>query len=92
MSDILGKKNWVFGDGDLPPAGGKEPLGHEALMVTNLNDGQDADITLDIYFEDKDPVKGIKLKVGRERIRCMHLDKPVGDGEKVYSIPIPSAA
>ena len=36
-----GKKNWVFCDGYLPPKGDNPEFeGHEALMVTNLNDKQ----------------------------------------------------
>ena len=41
----LGKRTWVFADGDLPPHGTEEPFGHEALMV--VNDGaSDAHIEL----------------------------------------------
>jgi len=73
-----GKRNWVFSDGDLPPAGEKEPLGHEALMVTNMNE-EAARITIDIYFEDKAPIKGIEIIVPAERVKCFRLDMPVGD-------------
>ena len=31
----IGKKTWVFADGDLPPQGNEGPFGHEALMVAN---------------------------------------------------------
>lgn len=79
-----GKRNWVFCDGDLPPSGNAEPLGHEALMVTNLN-GQDAHLSIDILFEDKPPVKGIEAAVGAERVHCFRLDMPLG--ERKYSIP-----
>ena len=79
-----GKRNWVFSDGDLPPAGDKEPFGHEALMITNMNE-EDAKITVDIYFEDRDPVKDIKITVPAERVKCFRLDMPIGD--KQYQIP-----
>lgn len=79
-----GKRNWVFSDGDLPPAGEKEPLGHEALMVTNMNE-EAAKITIDIYFEDKDPIKGIEIIVPAERVKCFRLDMPIGDRQ--YRIP-----
>lgn len=67
-----GKRNWVFSDGDLPPAGEKEPLGHEALMVTNMNE-EAAKITIDIYFEDKDPIKGIEIIVPVERVKMFQI-------------------
>jgi len=79
-----GKKNWVFADGDLPPAGKKEPLGHEALMVTNLNKKK-ATLRLEVLFEDREPVRGISLAVEGERVKCFRLDKPLG--EKKYQIP-----
>ena len=84
MSETYGKMNWIFCDGDLPPAGNQEPLGHEALMITNLN-GEQALLTFDIYFEDREPVKGITAAVGAERVRCFRLDRPLGDRQ--YQIP-----
>ena len=79
-----GKKSWVFGDGDLPPAGDKEPLGHEALMITNLNTRR-ASISLDVLFEDREPVRNIELSVEGERVTCVRLDKPLGESK--YRIP-----
>jgi hypothetical protein len=79
-----GRKCWVFADGDLPPAGEKEPFGHEALMVTNLNK-QRANLRLEVLFEDREPVRDISLSVEAERVRCIRLDKPLGD--KKLQIP-----
>lgn len=79
-----GKLNWVFCDGDLPPAGNEEPFGHEALMVTNLNN-EEARLVIDILFENMEPVKGITLSLGGERVKCIRLDRPIGD--RAYSIP-----
>ncbi len=73
-----GKKCWVFADGDLPPAGDREPFGHEALMVTNLNKKK-ANLRLDLLFEDREPVRDIPLTVEGERVRCIRLDKPLGN-------------
>jgi len=79
-----GQKTWIFGDGDLPPAGEREPFGHEALMVTNLN-RKPANLRLDVLFEDREPVRDIRLKVGAERVCCIRLDKPLGDNN--FKIP-----
>ena len=84
MCEDKGKRNWVFPDGDLPPSGDKEPLGHEALMITNLNK-EDAKIKIDILFEDKAPVKDIELTVQAERVKCIRLDMPIGANE--FQIP-----
>jgi hypothetical protein len=80
----IGKKIWIFGDGDLPPQGSEEPLGHEALMVVNCTD-EDARLELTVYFEDKEPVEGVVLIVPARRVRCFRLDAPVG--EKPFKIP-----
>jgi len=48
---------------------------HEALMLLNANDTP-ASVSLDFYFEDRDPVKDIQLSVGAERIRTLRLDRP----------------
>lgn len=79
-----GRKHWVFPDGDLPPAGDQEPLGHEALMVVNLN-RKPAQLKLEVLFEDREPVRDIALRVDGERVRCFRLDKPLG--ESGYRIP-----
>jgi hypothetical protein len=83
MEQTFGKKNWIFCDGDLPPSGDRDPLGHEALMVTNIGK-QEAHLTIDLYFEDKEPVKGLTACVGAERVRCFRLDQPLG--EQLYQI------
>ena len=75
----IGKKNWVFCDGYLPPKGDNPDFeGHEALMLTNLNK-EAAEIELVFVFEDRDPVDGIFVKLDGMRTTCIRLDKPMGD-------------
>ena len=74
-----GKKNWVFCDGYLPPHGDNPEFeGHEALMLTNLNE-ETATIELVFVFEDKDPVGGIFVNLDGMRTTCVRLDKPLGE-------------
>lgn len=74
-----GKKNWVFCDGYLPPHGDNPEFeGHEALMLTNLND-EKATIELTFIFEDRAPEKGIFVELDGMRTTCVRLDKPMGD-------------
>lgn len=81
-----GKKNWVFCDGDLPPAGNNPDFaGHEALMITNISN-KDAKIVLTIVFEDKEPKKNITVSLNAMRTICIRLDKPIG--EEQYQIPL----
>ena len=74
----IGKKNWVFCDGYLPPKGDNPEFeGHEALMLTNLNKDK-AKIELVIVFEDKDPIDGIWVDLDGMRTTCVRMDKPLG--------------
>ena len=71
-----GAKRWYFPDGYLPEK--KEEPGldsHEALMLLNTNDVE-ASVDIDIYYEDREPVRGIKIYVKPERIKTIRLDKP----------------
>lgn len=80
----IGKKIWVFADGDLPPQGNEEPLGHEALMVVNTT-GKDAHLDISIFFEDKEPTEGIKITVPSKRVNCFRMDSSIG--EQQFQIP-----
>ena len=75
---MIGKNNWVFCDGYLPPQGDNPEFeGHEALMLTNLNDVK-AEIELVLVFEDKDPIGGIYVELDPMRTTCVRMDKPLG--------------
>lgn len=73
----IGKKTWVFADGDLPPQGKVKPFGHEALIIVN-DSKTTANIELKFYFEDKDPVSNIHIIVESQRVKCFRMDSPVG--------------
>ena len=76
---MKGKKNWVFCDGYLPPHGDNPDFeGHEALMLTNLND-KPATIELAFIFEDREPQSGIIIMLDGMRTKCIRLDKPLGN-------------
>ena len=75
-----GKKNWVFCDGYLPPAGDNPDFeGHEALMMTNLNN-EKTKIELVFVFEDKDPIEGIFLELDGMRTISLRMDKLADKG------------
>ena len=81
----VGKKIWVFPDGDLPAAGDGPLRGHESLIILNSSN-KDTKISFEIYFEDKDSVKDITATVKAQRVRCFRLDSPIGD-DKIFQIP-----
>ena len=77
MSEKIGYKHYMFIDGDLPGNGDDPNLpGHEAMMITN-NQPVDANVIVNIYFSDKEPVKGLHLTVPAERVICIRMDLPI---------------
>ncbi len=82
----LGKRVWVFADGDLPPhpAGVEEPKAHEALMVVNNNDSA-ATLRITLLFENTEPKTDLSLTVPARRVNCFRMDQPVWGGD--YVIP-----
>lgn len=81
-----GHRTWIFPDGDLPPAGEEGlPLeGHESLIILNTGD-EDADIEIDVYFEDREPEVGLMVCVPARRVRCFRIDQPLGD--RKFQVP-----
>ena len=69
---MIGKKVWCFADGYLPEKANGIDC-HEALMLFNMNETE-AHVVIDIYFSDRDPVKGIEVTVGAERVKTLRLD------------------
>ncbi|MCK4248430.1 MAG: hypothetical protein KAX15_01485 [Candidatus Omnitrophica bacterium] len=82
----IGKKVWVFPDGDIPAAGNKEPYGHESLVIFNPNK-EEAFIDMSVYYTEKAPDVDIKIRVAGERVRCVRVDKEAGDTDKKIKIP-----
>ncbi len=77
-----GKKNWYIVDGYLPYE--KEVKngnfqGHEAVMILNCNE-EPANVYMDIYYEEKAPVKDVLIKVEGERVKCLRMDNPADIG------------
>ncbi len=71
-----GAKTWYFPDGYLPEKNSDGAMeAHEALMLFNTKK-QEAEVLIDIYFSDREPVKDISIKIGAERIKTLRLDNP----------------
>lgn len=71
-----GNLTWVIPDGWLPPEGGEgDMINHESLMIMNTGK-EKANVKLDIYFDDREPVKDLPLTVEAERIKAVRLDLP----------------
>lgn len=87
-----GARRWYIPDAYLPePVVGDGPyVGHEAICVLNTST-DDAQITLDFYFEDRLPVKDVAVTVHAERTRHLRLDKPEQIGGTMLPIGVPYA-
>ncbi len=73
-----GKKRWYIVDGWIPVKGNLNESGyegHEALIILNCND-KDANVYIDFYFEDKDPIENINFVIPAKRVKCFRMDKP----------------
>ena len=73
MQRNCGKRNWFFPDGEMPLPGNYEIKAHESIIILNSTD-KDADIEITLYFTDRDPIKGINVKVGANRVRCLRTN------------------
>jgi len=80
-----GAKTWYFPDGELPPPAREGTLeAHESLMILNVNKVP-AQVKLDLYFKDRDPIKGIRLGVPAERVVNFRMDRP----DEIGGVEIP---
>ena len=71
-----GKNVWYFADGYLPEKINNGAMeAHEALMLFNTSKNQ-AEVIIDIYYSDRDPVKNIAVTVPPERIIALRMDHP----------------
>jgi len=68
-----GKTVWFFPDGELPPSGEGKMKGHESIVILNPN-SQDANISIILYFVDKEPIENIHVTVKSKRVRCLRTN------------------
>lgn len=71
-------KDWYVVDGWIPARKAQKESGyegHEALIVLNPTD-KDADCYIDFFFEDKDPIEGVKVVIPAKRVKCFRMDHP----------------
>lgn len=43
-------------------------------------------MTFTLYFEDKEPISGIKTKVGAERVKCFQTHNPEHFGKNILPV------
>ena len=74
--DAIGARRWVIAEGYIPGRStgeGSAFESHETACILNTGD-RDAEITLTIYFADREPVGPFRLTVGARRTRHLRFN------------------
>lgn len=80
---MYGKNVWLVPDGYMSDTEKGGLVSHEAICVLNLS-GKDANIDITLYFEDREPMRGIHAVCKHERANHIRLDQAVTeDGKKI---------
>jgi hypothetical protein len=66
LSVQRGETLWVIPDGYIPPISTGDLESHESICVLNTNE-TDAQLIVNVYFEDQPPLEGIPLLVPAKR-------------------------
>ena len=77
MSAAIGHTRWAIAEGYLPgQSTGPEPAmtSHETACLLNASD-RDANVTITIYFSDREPVGPYRLKVPARRTRHVRFNE-----------------
>ena len=70
---VVGKKNWVVPDCELPPEGEGELKGHESVIIVN-DSKKIAKIKVKLYFSDKECYNGIEWTVAPQSVKCFRMN------------------
>lgn len=77
-----GHKLWLIGDGYIPPHSMGELESHESICVLNCQE-QDAELTITVYFEDRDPLENVVATVPARRTLHIRTSSMQADGEYI---------
>lgn len=79
----VGHTQWYFPDTYIPPTSAEGTLtSHESICVLNCLQ-EDANLTITIYFEDRDPIEGIEVTVPGQRTRHIRTSSLAKNGETI---------
>ena len=70
---VVGKKDWIIPDCELPPEGEGVLKGHESVIVVN-DTKEKAIVKVKLYFADKDAYEKIVWEVEPQRVRCFRMN------------------
>lgn len=71
----IGRRRWAIAEGYIPSTGTGPPVmqSHETACLLNAGD-RDAQVTLMLYFEDREPVGPYRVTVGARRTRHLRFN------------------
>lgn len=72
--ESIGAHTWIIPDAYLPPIGDEKLPGHEATCILNPN-SKPANVEFTFYFEDRNPIRSAKTKIGAQRTLHLRLDQ-----------------
>ena len=70
-----GARVWLIPDGFLPVESSETQESHEAICVLNTS-LEEARLLVSVYFEDREPMKDVRVIVSPERTLHLRLDQP----------------
>jgi hypothetical protein len=73
---------WLVPDGYIPLGGSGGLESHEAICVLNTG-AEDARLLITLYFEDREPLRDLRVEVPAERTRHVRTDRPEEIGVEV---------
>ncbi len=73
MCKAVGKKVWILPDCELPKVGEGVAKGHESVIIVNDSE-RDAEISVKLFFTDKEAHDKIKWTVKSGRVRCFRTN------------------
>jgi hypothetical protein len=68
-----GKRRWFVPDAFLPAESSHGVVSHEAACLLNVGE-QEANIRFTFFFEDREPLGPVELRLGARRARHVRLD------------------
>ncbi|MBR2374904.1 MAG: hypothetical protein IKA88_01305 [Clostridia bacterium] len=70
---VVGKKNWVIPDCELPPEGEGVLKGHESVVIVN-DSNKKAVIKVTLYFVEDAAYENITWEVEPKKVKCFRMN------------------
>ncbi|SDK01009.1 sensory rhodopsin transducer [Sediminibacillus albus] len=77
-----GHVQWFIPDGYIPPESSGQLTSHESICILNCNDSN-ANLKLTAYFEDREPIENINVKVDAKRTNHIRTSSLESSGKNI---------